>query len=230
MFLVLSKYIFWLMYSPSEENYIKTIYSLNPGTIAVSTTAIAERLQTKASSVTDMMQKLADKRLVNYQKYRGVQLTEHGRLQALKTIRKHRLWEVFLVKKLGFSWDEVHALAEELEHIQSPKLTEKLAAYLGDPKFDPHGDPIPDANGILPDTPLKPLSECQPKTTVTLQRVADGDPAFLQYVSRLALKLGESFSIEDVFSFDGSVEIKRSNGETLSFSKTVSNHLFVLEI
>ena len=217
------------MYSPSEENYIKTIYSLAPGAAAVSTTAIAERLQTKASSVTDMMQKLADKQLVKYQKYRGVQLTENGKHQALKTLRKHRLWEVFLVKKLGFEWDEVHELAEQLEHIQSSKLTEKLAAFLGNPQFDPHGDPIPDVNGVLPGPRLKPLAHCAVHTVVTLKRVADGNPDFLQYIKRLNLYLGELLTVTAVFSFDGSVEIKRTNGETLTVSKTVSNRLFVSE-
>ena len=217
------------MYSPSEENYIKTIYSLAPGNAAVSTTAIADKLQTKASSVTDMMQKLAEKQLVNYVKYRGVQLTEGGKRQALKTLRKHRLWEVFLVKKLGFGWDEVHELAEQLEHIQSAKLTEKLADFLDNPQFDPHGDPIPDANGTLPGISLKPLSNCVAGTSVTLQRVADGNPDFLQYLQRITLNLGETFTIKEVFTFDGSVEIIRSNGQTQTLSEIVSNRLFVSE-
>ena len=229
LFLVLPKFIFSYMYSPSEENYIKTIYSLAPGNAAVSTTAIADKLQTKASSVTDMMQKLAEKELVTYVKYRGVQLTEDGKRQALKTLRKHRLWEVFLVKKLGFGWDEVHELAEQLEHIQSTKLTEQLSIFLGNPEFDPHGDPIPDANGVMPGMSLKPLANCQAGTEVELQRVADGNADFLQYLERLDLNLGETFRVNAVFSFDGSVEITRNNGQTLTLSEIVSNRLFVSE-
>jgi len=218
------------MYSPSEENYIKTIYSLAPGNAAVSTTAIADKLQTKASSVTDMMQKLAEKQLVNYVKYRGVQLTEGGKRQALKTLRKHRLWEVFLVKKLGFGWDEVHEIAEQLEHIQSGKLTERLATFLNNPQFDPHGDPIPNAEGELPALHLKALASSKSGDRVVLQRVADGNPDFLQYLERLGLALGETFTIKEVLSFDNSVEVEREDHSVLTLSETVSNRLFVSQL
>ena len=134
----------------SEENYLKTIYHLNNLSDGeVSTNAIAEMIETKASSVTDMLKKLAEKDLVNYKKYQGVSLTEKGRLSAKMIVRKHRLWEVFLVEKLDFSWDEVHDIAEQLEHIKSEKLVNKLDDFLGNPTEDPHGDPIPDANGNI---------------------------------------------------------------------------------
>ena len=134
----------------SEENYLKTIYHLT--TILdseVSTNAIAEKMETKASSVTDMLKKLADKNLVNYKKYQGVSLTNSGKLSAKMIVRKHRLWEVFLVEKLAFSWDEVHDIAEQLEHIKSEKLIAKLDDFLGNPTEDPHGDPIPNADGQI---------------------------------------------------------------------------------
>ena len=138
------------MVTLSEENYLKAIYHLGKlGGIAVSTNAIAEKIDTKASSVTDMLKKLADKNLVNYKKYQGVNLTEEGRLTAASVIRKHRLWEVFLVDKLNFSWDEVHDVAEQLEHIKSEKLINELDSFLAFPIEDPHGDPIPDREGNL---------------------------------------------------------------------------------
>ena len=135
----------------SEENYLKTIYHLTIiSDSEISTNAIAEKMETKASSVTDMLKKLAEKDLVDYKKYQGVSLTEKGKLSAKMIVRKHRLWEVFLVEKLDFSWDEVHDIAEQLEHIKSEKLINKLDDFLGNPTEDPHGDPIPDKNGKLP--------------------------------------------------------------------------------
>ena len=135
----------------SEENYLKAIYHLTVvSTSGVSTNAISEAMETKASSVTDMLKKLSEKDLVNYKKYQGVSLTEKGKLEAKMIVRKHRLWEVFLVEKLDFSWDEVHDIAEQLEHIKSEKLINKLDDFLGNPTEDPHGDPIPNAQGFLP--------------------------------------------------------------------------------
>ena len=134
----------------SEENYLKTIYHLTTASDAeVSTNAIAEKMETKASSVTDMLKKLAEKGLINYKKYQGVSLTQDGKLAAKMSVRKHRLWEVFLVEKLGFSWDEVHDIAEQLEHIKSEKLINKLDDFLDNPTEDPHGDPIPDREGRI---------------------------------------------------------------------------------
>ena len=135
----------------SEENYLKTIYHLTTSlSTEISTNAIAEMMETKASSVTDMLKKLAEKDLVHYKKYQGVFLTPKGKLAAKMIVRKHRLWEVFLVEKLDFSWDEVHEVAEQLEHIQSKKLIDKLDQFLEYPSIDPHGDPIPNAKGEWP--------------------------------------------------------------------------------
>src|SRR6476620_10565441 len=134
----------------SEENYLKTIYHITSSSGAeVSTNAIAEKMETKASSVTDMLKKLADKDLVHYKKYQGVSLTDKGLHSAKMIVRKHRLWEIFLVEKLAFSWDEVHDIAEQLEHIKSEQLVNKLDAFLNFPTEDPHGDPIPNAEGNI---------------------------------------------------------------------------------
>ncbi|WP_317172245.1 metal-dependent transcriptional regulator [Hymenobacter sp. BRD67] len=144
----------------TEENYLKTIYKLaevEPGQ-GVSTNRIAAALVTRAASVTDMLRRLAEKGLLEYEKYRGVRLTPEGRRLALLTVRKHRLWEVFLVQQLGFSWDEVHEVAEELEHVQSPLLMQRLDAFLNFPTLDPHGDPIPAEDGAM----RRPCIACSP--------------------------------------------------------------------
>ena len=214
--------------STSEENYIKAIHDL-AALGKVTTNTLAKAVQTKASSATDMIRRLAEKNLVNYIKYRGVSLTEEGNRVALKTLRKHRLWEVFLVEKLGFGWDEVHNVAEQLEHIQSPKLTERLSAFLGNPEFDPHGDPIPNKDGEMPLHSDLTLAQCKIGDELILQRVKDGNPEFLQYLKQMSLNLGEKFVVKNQFDFDGSVEIERSKNGTLMLSKTVSNHLFVLK-
>ena len=138
-----------LNYSTSEENYIKTIFHLQIGQDTVTTNALAERLHTRPASVTDMMKKLKTKKLIHYQPYQGFRLSQEGRKVALDIIRRHRLWEFFLAEKLNFKWDEVHELAEDLEHVSSKKLIDKLDEYLGYPKFDPHGDPIPDSLGKM---------------------------------------------------------------------------------
>src|SRR5580693_6558937 len=142
----------------TEENYLKAIYHLSLQSESVSTNQIAASLNTKAASVTDMLKKLADKELINYTKYQGVTLTPQGEKIAVSIIRKHRLWEYFLVEKLNFKWDEVHDVAEELEHISSKELADRLDQFMGYPKYDPHGDPIPDSNGKLKTHELKPVS------------------------------------------------------------------------
>lgn len=212
--------------SIAEENYIKAILALAPKG-KVSTNILAKHMQTKASSATDMVQRLAEKNLAEYVKYKGVSLSEEGKKVALKTIRKHRLWEVFLVQKLGFGWDEVHPIAEQLEHIQSAKLTENLAKFLGNPEFDPHGDPIPNNEGEMPVHSNTTLAQCKENQRVTLQRVKDGNPEFLQYLQRIDLNIGDEFLVKNYFEFDGSIEIERPNGKTLMLSKIVSTHLFV---
>ena len=147
------------MQTQTEENYLKAIYKLSEESERVSTSAISDLMQTKSASVTDMLKRLHDKGLVEYKRYQGVTITGRGKKVALEIIRKHRLWEVFLVETLKFKWDEVHPIAEQLEHVRSKELVRRLEKFLGYPKVDPHGDPIPDRSGQLKDTGLRPLSE-----------------------------------------------------------------------
>lgn len=214
------------MNSITEENYLKAIYSLSIDG-AASTNAIAERLQTKASSVTDMAKKLAEKNLVYYKKYQGVQLTETGLSIALKIIRKHRLWEVFLVEKLNFKWDEVHEIAEQLEHINSVELTKRLDEFLGNPKFDPHGDPIPDADGnMVIRNKAKLLSELAVNDNGIIVGVKDSDANFLQFLESQQLVLGTPITLSQFFDFDRSMVIT-TNGRTLTLSHQVCKNLLI---
>tara|TARA_R110002051_G_scaffold6471_3_gene31321 strand:- start:514 stop:1167 length:654 start_codon:yes stop_codon:yes gene_type:complete len=193
----------------SEENYIKAIFHLgNKGTVAVSTNAIAELMKSKPSSVTDMVKKLAEKGLVNYKRYQGVSLTELGTQKALGIIRKHRLWEVFLVEKLDFSWDEVHEVAEQLEHIKSDKLIDKLDALLNFPKFDPHGDPIPDKDGNFQKANRKLLSEVPVQSDGICVGVKDSSSAFLKFLDKNKIALGDVITVLEKEEFDGSFYIK----------------------
>ena len=180
----------------TEENYLKSIYHLEISQSKnVSTTLIAKSLRTKASSVTDMLKKLADKDLVSYKKYQVVTLTENGTLSAKMIVRKHRLWEVFLVEKLNFSWDEVHEIAEELEHIKSEKLINKLDVFLNFPAFDPHGDPIPNEKGEIVKLQKQLLSEVSLNIGCTCVGVKDSSPEFLQYLDKQQIALGSTFKI-----------------------------------
>ena len=211
----------------SEENYLKAIYHLGKhGSTSVSTNAIAERMETKASSVTDMIKKLADKNLVNYKKYQGVNLTEQGRLTAVSVIRKHRLWEVFLVDKLSFSWDEVHEVAEQLEHIKSEKLIDQLDALLDFPTEDPHGDPIPDKHGVIKKTEKVLLSQVEPDTLCICVGVKDSSSQFLRYLDKNNIALGTSIKVISKELFDESMKLIIDQTER-TISKEVSNNLYV---
>ncbi|WP_157208575.1 metal-dependent transcriptional regulator [Mariniflexile maritimum] len=211
----------------SEENYLKTIYHLGQqGTIAVSTNAIAEKIESKASSVTDMVKKLADKNLANYVKYQGVSLTNLGRLTAASVIRKHRLWEVFLVEKLHFSWDEVHDVAEQLEHIKSLKLVNELDAFLGFPTHDPHGDPIPDKNGNYTLSKSINILQMEVGSQGVLVHVKDSSDVFLKYLNKTNLALGDAIKIMDFEPFDGSMIIQ-TNSNTINISKEVAKNLYL---
>ena len=180
----------------SEENYLKVIYHLsNLSPKGVNTNAIAGMLDTKASSVTDMLKKLSDKELVDYQKYQGVFLTEKGKLNAKMIVRNHRLWEVFLVEKLGFAWDEVHEVAEELEHIRSEKLINQLDKFLNFPSFDPHGYPIPNAKGEIPTIAKQLLSEIETGKNITCVGVKDTSVDFLQYLNKQQISLGTNIKV-----------------------------------
>ena len=211
----------------SAENYLKTIYHLsqsNPD--GVSTNAIAAMLDTKASSVTDMIKKLAERDLILYQKYQGVVLTDSGRMAAKMIVRKHRLWEVFLVETLDFSWDEVHEIAEELEHIKSDKLIEKLSAFLNHPKLDPHGDPIPNSKGEIPTVEKKLLSEIEVGKNVVCVGVKDTSSAFLKFLNKHGIALGEEMQIVAREEFDGSMSLLVAKQE-ITISNKIANNLFV---
>ena len=212
----------------TEENYLKTIYKLAANNDEdVSTNSIAELLQTKAASVTDMLKKLSDKKLINYQKYQGVSLTDKGIRIALNIIRKHRLWEAFLVQKLNFKWDQIHTLAEELEHINSDELIDRLDKFLGYPKFDPHGDPIPDHEGKFKHKKAKLLSELQVGKNGVMIGVVDHSPSFLQYLDKLELNLGKSVKILETFDFDNSLNIAINNKTSIHISHEVSKNILV---
>ena len=215
------------MVTLSEENYLKAIYHLgNQGNNTVSTNAIAEQIDTKASSVTDMIKKLAEKELANYIKYQGVSLTEIGRLTATSVIRKHRLWETFLVKKLNFSWDEVHDIAEQLEHIKSEKLIDKLDDFLENPTHDPHGDPIPDKEGNYTKIKSKSILEIKTGSQGILISVKDSSKAFLKYLNKNKLALGDSIKVIDFEPFDDSFTIE-TNSKIMSISRDVAENLYV---
>lgn len=211
----------------SEENYLKTIYHLTLGEEGgVHTNSIANRMETKASSVSDMLRKLAEKELVNYKKYQGVTLTPSGLHQAKMIVRKHRLWEVFLVDKLAFTWDEVHDVAEQLEHIQSEKLVNRLDDFLGNPTEDPHGDPIPDAQGNIVKIEKQLLSELAPGQCGICVGVKDSSAEFLQYLSKRDIELGTLICIDSKEEFDLSMTIKI--GDTaLTISPKIASNLYV---
>ncbi|MEM0996590.1 MAG: metal-dependent transcriptional regulator [Bacteroidota bacterium] len=192
-------------HSVTEENYLKAIYKYSVDDGPVSTNTIARYLQTTPASVTDMLKRLNEKSLVNYQPYRGARLTDSGRKVALKIIRKHRLWECFLVRTLHFSWDAVHDTAEQLEHIDSPELIDKLDEFLGFPKFDPHGDPIPSKDGIFEQRATIPLSECPAGISATVAGVLEHKPEFLQYLDRIGMTIGVTVEIVEKIPFDDSL-------------------------
>jgi DtxR family Mn-dependent transcriptional regulator len=211
----------------SEENYLKTIYHITVvSNSEVSTNAIAEMMETKASSVTDMIKKLAEKDLVNYKKYQGVSLTDKGKLAAKMIVRKHRLWEVFLVEKLDFSWDEVHDIAEQLEHIKSEKLINKLDDFLGNPTTDPHGDPIPNADGQILKIDKQLLSELSANQKGICVGVKDTSSEFLKYLDKQKIALGSKIEILSKESFDLSFKIN-VDGKGLTISNKIASNLFV---
>ena len=214
----------------AEENYLKTIYHLSlAGKQEVSTNAIAEALKTRAASVSDMIRKLNDKGAINYQKYQGVNISQEGERAALQVIRKHRLWEVFLVEKLKFNWDEVHEVAEQLEHIKSPLLIKRLDEFLGFPKQDPHGDPIPDENGEFKEKPKIALSEADINQTGIIVAVKDSSSLFLQYIDKLGAYLGAKVKVIDKVEFDGSMELMIDGKKTVFVSREVAKNILVTD-
>jgi len=214
--------------STAEENYLKAIFKISEKEgKAATTNAIAAALNTTAASVTDMLKRLAEKDLINYEKYRGVQLSPGGEQIATILIRKHRLWEVFLVNKLGFAWDEVHELAEQLEHIQGETLVERLDEYLGRPQFDPHGDPIPDAEGRWTYRSQVLLSTLEVGIRGVVTGVEDHSTSFLQYLDRMGLILGAGIVVLERFEYDQSLRVLNDEGEERILSDKVTQNLYI---
>lgn len=212
----------------TEENYLKAIYSLAERDASeTSTTQIAERLQTKPPTVSDMLRKLADKKLISYEKYKKVQLTKAGRQVAILIIRKHRLWEVFLHDKLEFAWDEVHEIAEQLEHIHSEQLIVRLEKFLGFPKYDPHGDPIPSANGEIGPLQRITLIELEPGKSCQVVGVKDSSALFLQYLQQIDIGIGTKIKVIEKIAYDGSLVISLKKGQEISVSKKFADNVLV---
>lgn len=216
--------------SVTEENYIKAIYHLQQTDGNVTTNEVADMLHTKAASVTDMLKKLNAKNIVNYEKYQGFTLSDEGRKIALSIVRKHRLWEYFLVEKLQFGWDEVHEVAEELEHISSHKLVEKLDAFLEYPKFDPHGDPIPDVNGKMVFQPQINLTDLPLNEFAEVTAVGSQSTELLELLKHKKIAIGTKIIIKKKFLFDNSVEIKLQNQAAFTISQQLAQALFVKKI
>lgn len=216
-----------MLNSFTEENYLKAIYKLAiRSDKVVSTNALAERLDTKASSVTDMIKRLAGKKLVNYKKYQGVTLSKRGQQIAIDIIRKHRLWEVFLVDHLGFGWDEVHDVAEQMEHINSDLLIKRLDKFLDHPKYDPHGGPIPDSEGNFPAPARVKLDELNVGKQSKVMGITENSETFLAYLTKIGIQLGVEFTLNERQDFDRSVEIKL-DGKRIQLSHEVAKHIFV---
>ena len=216
-----------MKYSSSKENHIKAIFHLQEEDGVVTTNQLAAALQTKPASVTDMLKKLKEQKLLLYEKYKGFRLTAEGKKIALQIIRKHRLWECFLVEKLEFGWDEVHEIAEELEHISSKKLIDRLDAFLEFPKTDPHGDPIPDSNGKWTPAKQVELLELPVNKTGSVSGIRDQSPEMLELLSHKNIMLGSKLEVKKKFSFDNSMEIKIKNQPVITISEHVAKNIYV---
>jgi DtxR family Mn-dependent transcriptional regulator len=215
--------------SSTEENYLKAIYAIQHSgdKQGVSTSSLSEHLNNKAASVTDMLKRLSDKKLIHYKKYKAVSLTKQGEKMAIGIVRKHRLWEVFLMEKLNFGWDEVHDIAEQLEHIKSDELIERLDVFLNLPKYDPHGDPIPNAKGVLPKPKTSTLSKIQTKGLYFFVGVNDHHTDFLRHLTSIGLKIGDQIKIEEHNSYDGSYMIRINKKQSQYISHKVASNLLI---
>jgi|TARA_B110000503_G_scaffold25469_1_gene40238 DtxR family Mn-dependent transcriptional regulator len=214
--------------SLTEENYIKAIFQIGTTPESnVSTNALADSLQTKPATVSDMIKKLSHKKLIFYEKYKGVTLSASGAKEALKIIRKHRLWEVFLVNHLNFKWDQVHEIAEQLEHIKSSELVNRLDDFLGNPTIDPHGDPIPDANGQVQLGPSKLLSEMTSYENGIIVGVKNEDPLLLQHLDKINIRLGLRIEVTEVNDFDQSMQVKLADLGTLFLSEKITSQILI---
>jgi DtxR family Mn-dependent transcriptional regulator len=217
----------------SVENYLKAIYHLDPqGESLVKNKAIAERLEISLPSVTAMLKSLSDEDLVSYTRYKGVSLTPEGRSQALKVIRKHRLIELFLVDTLGYSWDEVHIEAERLEHAVSDDLASRIEEFLGHPRVDPHGDPIPTADGQVLSSHAIPLSQCSPPCSLSVERVLDQSPDLLRYLKRLRIMPGEIINVTHIQGFDGQVSLHTtgSSDTVITLTQATASRILVAAV
>lgn len=216
-----------MKYSSSKENYIKAIYHLEQDEPVVSTNSLARQLSTKPASVTDMLKKLHEQDLLEYEPYKGVRLTESGKMLALQIIRKHRLWEFFLVEKLGFGWEEVHEIAEELEHISSRKLIDRLDEFLGKPKTDPHGDPIPDAGGKMPLIERICLLDLPGGVAADLISVSNQSSDMLDLLKHYSIEIGTRLEVSNRFLFDRSLQVIVQGNSKVTISEHLATHLFV---
>lgn len=215
-------------YSITEENYIKAIFHLSEdGDESISTNDIARQVNAKAASVTDMLKKLKQKKIITYEKYQGVRLTKDGEKIAKSVVRKHRLWEVFLVEKLDYGWDQIHELAEQLEHIRSEDLINKLDKFLGFPQFDPHGDPIPDAAGNIKAVKQTLLYKMKTGEKGKVVGVKDSSSKLLQYLDSLEIHLGTPIEIVEVIEFDNSFVVKAGKNKTITLSKLAAQNIFI---
>lgn len=216
------------MQTLSEENYLKSIYNLEKqGLKKITPTAIAEALSNNPASVVDMIKKLTEKQLLEYEKAKGVKLTDLGKDVAISVVRKHRLWEVFLLEKLGYGWDEVHDIAEQLEHVHHIDLADRLDKFLGQPQYDPHGDPIPKANGETAITYKTLLAEMEEGKTCRVVAVKDTSTAFLQYLKKLEIGIGTKITLIEKIPFDNSIVIMIGNTVKTTVSKIFAENLLV---
>lgn len=215
--------------SAIEENYLKYIFQLSEVAEQgiVKTNDLAYKLEHSAASVTDMLKKLSDKKLVVYKKYYGVSLSKIGKQIAVQVLRKHRLWETFLVKNLKFTWDKVHDIAEQLEHTQSDELIDRMDEYLGHPKFDPHGDPIPDKNGVFSSTNMICLTDAKLKKHYILVNVNDESTAFLKYLNKIQISLKDKIKIIDKEAFDETMQIIINDKKQITISNEAAKNMFV---
>ncbi len=215
--------------SESEENYIKSIYTLQSKTEKVNTNSLAGYLNTAAASVTDMLKKLKSKKLLEYKRYYGFRLNEAGNKEALKIIRRHRLWEFFLVSKLGMEWDEVHAIAEELEHVSSIDLIKKLDQYLGQPKIDPHGDPIPDEKGDVAELKQVALNDFSLKKNGIVSSVSSQTNEMMKMLNHYGIGIGSQIKVLKAFDFDDSLQVKISKQPAFVISSRFAQNIFVYD-
>ena len=218
-----------MKYSSSRENYLKAIFHLQAEDGVVTTNDLAKELQTRPASVTDMLKKLKTQKLLLYEKYQGFKLSNEGKKVALQIIRKHRLWEYFLVEKLHFGWEEVHEIAEELEHISSRKLIDRLDEFLGFPKTDPHGDPIPDSQGRVPAYETISLTQLPLNHTATVQSIGDQSPEILELLKHKKIALGTKIEVKKRFAFDNSFEIKIGN-TNYTISEQLAENIMVKKV